>query len=62
MRLRNVFTKSLYDRRHGLVWWSLAIALLTGAVLSAWPSARDEAPRLVAIAPPAVLGFFGIER
>ena len=62
MRLRDVFTKSLYDRRHGIVWWSLAIGLLTLSVLSAWPSVRDEYQRLVANYPPALPAFFGIER
>src|SRR5579884_916349 len=62
MRLRDVFSKSVYDRRHGIVWWSLAIALLAVSVLSAWPSVHDEYRRLVANYPAALLAFFGIER
>ena len=39
---RSVFAKTIYDRRHGLVWWSVGIGLLTISVLSVWPSVRDE--------------------
>ncbi len=62
MRLRSVFAKTVYDRRHGLVWWSVGIALLTVAVLSVWPSVRDEYQKLVQNYPEALLAFFGIEK
>ncbi len=62
MRLHSVFAKTVYDRRHGLLWWSLGIGLLTLAVLSAWPSIRDEYQRLVQNYPEALLAFFGIEK
>ena len=47
MRLRSVYVKTIYDRRHGLLWWSLGIGLLTVATLSVWPSVRDEYRKLV---------------
>jgi ABC-2 type transport system permease protein len=62
MLLRNVYVKTLYDRRHGLVWWSVGIGLLTVSVLSVWPSVRVEYQKLVQNYPPALLAFFGIEK
>ena len=62
MRLRNVFAKTVYDRRHGLVWWSVGIGLLAVVTLSVWPSVRDEYQRLVENYPQALLAFFGIDR
>jgi drug/metabolite transporter (DMT)-like permease len=29
MLLRSVYVKTIYDRRHGLLWWSIGIGLLT---------------------------------
>ncbi len=62
MRLRSVYAKTVYDRRHGLLWWSVGIGLLTLAVLSVWPSVRDEYQKLVQNYPQALLAFFGIEK
>ena len=62
MRPRSVFAKTIYDRRHGLVWWSIGIALLTVSVLSVWPSVHDEYQKLVQNYPEALLAFFGIEK
>ena len=62
MRLHSVFAKTVYDRRHGLLWWSLGIGLLTVAVLSVWPSVRDEYQTLVKNYPEALLAFFGIDK
>jgi len=59
---RSVFAKTIYDRRHGLVWWSIGIGLLTLSVLSVWPSVRDEYQKLVQNYPKALLAFFGIEK
>jgi len=61
MRLRSVYVKTLYDRRHGLLWWSIGIALLTITVLSVWPSVHDEYTKLVQNYPQGLLAFFGIE-
>jgi ABC-2 type transport system permease protein len=38
---RNVFLKSLYDARRGLVGWSIAIAVLVLLECALWPSVRD---------------------
>ena len=62
MRLRSVYAKTIYDRRHGLVWWSVGIGMLTVATLSVWPSVRDEYQKLVQNYPKALLAFFGIEK
>ena len=62
MRLRSVYIKTLYDRRHGLLWWSVGIGLLTITVLSVWPSVRDEYTKLVQNYPEGLLAFFGIEK
>lgn len=39
--LRGVYLKSLRDRRHGLLGWSLGIALLVLTESLIWPSFRD---------------------
>ena len=62
MKLHSVFIKTVYDRRHGLLWWSLGIGLLTVVVLSVWPSVRDEYQTLVKDYPEALLAFFGIDK
>jgi ABC-2 type transport system permease protein len=62
MRLRSVYLKTIYDRRHGLLWWSVGLGLLTVAVLSVWPSVRDEYQKLVQNYPEPLLALFGIEK
>jgi ABC-2 type transport system permease protein len=62
MRLRNVFVKTIHDRRHGLLWWSVGIGGLTVVTLSVWPSVRVEYQKLVENYPQALLAFFGIEK
>jgi ABC-2 type transport system permease protein len=62
MALRSAYVKTIYDRRHGLLWWSLGISLLTVSVLSVWPSVRDEYQKLVQNYPEALLAFFGIQK
>jgi ABC-2 type transport system permease protein len=62
MQLRSVFGKTIHDRRHGLLWWSVGIGGLTVVTLSVWPSVRDEYQKLVQNYPQALLAFFGIEK
>ena len=62
MHLRSVYVKTIYDRRHGLLWWSVGIGLLAVAVLSVWPSVRDEYQKLVQSYPEGLLALFGIEK
>ncbi|GAA3592461.1 ABC transporter permease [Kribbella ginsengisoli] len=38
---RNVYWKTLYDERRGLVAWSIALVLLVGLESALWPSLRD---------------------
>ncbi|MEU4295275.1 ABC transporter permease subunit [Kribbella sp. NPDC026596] len=38
---RNVFSKSMYDARRGLIGWSIAIAVLVLLESALWPSVRD---------------------
>jgi ABC-2 type transport system permease protein len=62
MLLRSVYVKTIHDRRHGLLWWSIGIGLLTVTVLSVWPSVHDEYRKLVQNYPEALLAFFGVEK
>ncbi len=62
MSLRSVFAKTVHERRHGLVWWNVGIALMTIATMSVWPSVRDEYAKLVQNYPQALLAFFGIDK
>ncbi|HVN51604.1 MAG TPA: ABC transporter permease subunit [Acidimicrobiales bacterium] len=62
MALRSVFAKTVYDRRHGLLWWNLGIGVMTVATMSVWPSVRDEYAKLVENYPTALLAFFGIDK
>jgi ABC-2 type transport system permease protein len=62
MRLRSVYVKTIYDRRHGLLWWSIGLGLLSVAVLSVWPSVRDEYSKLVQNYPEPLLALFGVEK
>ncbi|WP_319039594.1 ABC transporter permease [Kribbella solani] len=41
LMFRNVFLKSLYDARRGLIGWSIAIAALVLLESALWPSIRD---------------------
>ena len=62
MPLRSVYVKTVYDRRHGLLWWSVGMGLLTVTVLSVWPSVHDEYTRLVQNYPKPLLAFFGVDK
>jgi ABC-2 type transport system permease protein len=62
MSPHSVFAKTLSERRHGLVWWNVAIAVMTVATLSVWPSVRDEYAKLVQYYPKGLLAFFGIDK
>lgn len=62
MSPRSVFVKTVHERRHGLLWWNVGIAVMTIAVMSVWPSVRDEYAKLVQNYPEALLAFFGIDK
>lgn len=62
LAFRSVFAKTLWERRHGLLFWSLGAAILVVAVLSAWPSIRDDYAKLVQNYPEALLAFLGVDK
>ena len=62
MSPHSVFAKTVHERRHGLLWWNVGIALLTIATMSVWPSVRDEYAKLVENYPQALLALFGIDK
>ncbi len=62
LAFRSVFAKTLWERRHGLFFWSLGVAVLVVAVLSAWPSVHDEYAKLVQNYPEALLAFLGVDK
>jgi ABC-2 type transport system permease protein len=41
--LRSVFTKSLWERRRNLAWWSVGVAALVAITVAFYPSVRDSA-------------------
>lgn len=41
--LGSVFTKSLWERRRNLMWWSLGIVTLVAVTVAFYPSVRDSA-------------------
>ena len=59
---RSVFVKTLWERRHGFLFWSLGVGLLVVSVLSVWPSLHDEYAKLVQNYPDALLAFLGVDR
>lgn len=38
----SVWSKTLFDRRRAIFWWSLGFVLLTTAIVSIYPSVRDS--------------------
>lgn len=62
LAFRSVFFKTLWERRYGLLFWSLGAGVLVVAVLSVWPSVHDEYAKLVQNYPEGLLAFFGIDK
>ncbi len=62
MSPHSVFVKTVHERRHGLLWWNVGIALMAVATMSVWPSVRDEYAKLVENYPETLLAFFGIDK
>ena len=62
MLLRNVYTKSLFDRRKALVWWIAGLAVLIGLMVLFYPTIRDndELSKLIESYPPEMLAIFGV--
>jgi ABC-2 type transport system permease protein len=62
LALRSVFAKTLWERRHGLLFWSLGVGVLVVATLSVWPSVHEEYAKLVQNYPEPLLAFFGVDK
>ncbi|HWD79702.1 MAG TPA: ABC transporter permease subunit [Kribbella sp.] len=60
---RNVYLKSLYDARRGLIGWSIAIAALVLLESALWPSMRDlpDLQQLYQSFPEELRKFFNLE-
>ncbi|MER7246877.1 ABC transporter permease subunit [Kribbella sp. NPDC000426] len=60
---RNVFLKSLYDARRGLIGWSIAIAVLVLLECALWPSVRDmpDLQQLYQSFPEQLRKFFNLD-
>jgi ABC-2 type transport system permease protein len=57
----SVWTKTLFDRRRALMWWSVGLVLLAAAVISIYPSVRnspeiDEFTRRLPVGLKALIG------
>jgi ABC-2 type transport system permease protein len=62
--LRNVFLKTMWDRRRSMVWWLLGVAALATLTVAFYPSiaADQEAyEQLIDAYPEDMLAFFGID-
>lgn len=62
--LRNVFLKTIRDRRRALLWWSLGILVYALFIGLFWPvleDSREELEALIAAYPRELLGLFGVE-
>jgi ABC-2 type transport system permease protein len=60
---RNVYLKSLYDGRRGMIGWSIAIAVLVLLECALWPSVRDmpDLAELYKSFPEQLRKFFNLE-
>lgn len=62
--LRNVFLKTLRDRRRSMVWWAVGIVILALTTVGFWPTIEEsgeELNRLVEDLPAALRAFAGGE-
>ncbi len=62
--LRNVYTKTIWDRRRSMVWWIVGVLALAGITVAFYPSiaADQEAfEQLLDAYPEELLSFFGID-
>lgn len=61
--LGSVFSKTLRDRRRGLVWWSLGVFIFALFIALFWPILRDSQDQLEAVLanlPDELFGLLGI--
>ena len=60
--LSNVFSKSLFDMRRGLIWWSVGLILINLMIVLIFPSIAESSAALTEYMnnlPPAFLALFG---
>lgn len=59
--LRSVFGKTIWERRAGLMWWALGLAMLALLTVAFWPTLRDqsELTEFLETLPPGLLALFG---
>ena len=60
--LASVFSKSLFDMRRGLIWWSVGLILLNLLIVLIFPAVQDSSAALTEYMnnlPPALMAFFG---
>jgi ABC-2 type transport system permease protein len=60
--LANVFSKTLFDMRRGLIWWSVGLVLVNLMIVMIYPAIEDSSEALTEYMnnlPPALLAFFG---
>jgi ABC-2 type transport system permease protein len=62
--LRNVFLKTLRDRRRSLLWWTVGLVVFSASVVAFWPAVEESAAdlrRLVEDLPTALRALTGGE-
>lgn len=60
--LSSIFTKLIWERRRGYVWWAIGLGSLTLLTAGFWPSLADSAEdfqRLLENLPQGILSLFG---
>ncbi len=61
--LRNVFSKTLWDRRHSAIWWTLGMVAMTAWLVAVYPVIRDSdaMQSFLDDFPPELMAMFGID-
>lgn len=57
--LNSIFTKTLYEKRIGLLWWSLAMFLFTLFIVVLFPTFRDSFGQALASVPESMKAIVG---
>lgn len=57
--LKNIFAKTLYERRWGLLWWTLAMLLMTLFVMLIFPTFKDTFGQQLNNVPDSLKSVFG---
>lgn len=60
--LNSVFTKTIWDRRKGFVWWAIGMLAITAITVAFWPTIQKDSEALLQLMenlPEGMLGLFG---